>query len=55
VDEARVGRSVEFINGWGRSHEVYEYDWQHSDMKDMAYFYVYKLYDEIVNQKGKLK
>lgn len=44
-----------YKNGWGRSHEVYEDDWQHSDMKDMAYFYVYKLYDEIVNQKGNLK
>lgn len=44
-----------YQNGWGRYHSSYGTDWQHSDMKDMAYFYVYKLYDEIVNQKGSLK
>lgn len=44
-----------YQNGWGRHHSSYGTDWQHSDMKDMAYFYVYKLYDEIVNQKGSLK
>lgn len=30
------------------------YAWLHSDMKDMAYFYVYKLFDQIV-EKGGLK
>mgnify|MGYP003314582246 CR=1 FL=1 len=29
-------------------------NWQHSDMKDMAYFYVYKLYEQLV-QKGNLR
>ena len=47
--------SSAYKNGWGRFHDVYEDDWQHSDMKDMAYFYVCKLYNEIVNQKGNLK
>ena len=42
-------------NGWGRNHPSLGVAWLHSDMKDMAYFYVYKLYDQIVNVKGKLK
>ena len=29
-------------------------EWFHSDMKDMAYFYVYPLYDEL-KTKGSLK
>ena len=29
-------------------------NWFHSDMKDMAYFYVYPLYDEL-KTKGSLK
>ena len=37
-------------NEWGRASS----DWQHSDMKDMGYFYVYKLYEQII-QKGHLK
>ena len=37
-------------NDWGRGSP----DWQHSDMKDMAYFYVYKLYEQLM-QKGNLK
>ena len=41
-------------NGWGRSHKVYLDKWFHSDMKDMAYFYVYPLYDEL-KTKGNLK
>ena len=40
--------------GWGRSHNVYGQSWLHSDMKDMAYFYVHPLYDEL-RQKGSLK
>ena len=30
-------------------------DWKHSDMKDVAYFYVWPLYNELVNEKGNLK
>ena len=41
-------------NGWGRPAEKGEYPWKHSDMKDVAYFYVYKLYEDLI-QKGKLK
>ena len=42
-------------NEWGRcSSHKYGTDWQHSDMKDMAYLYVYKLYEQLI-QKGNLK
>ena len=37
-------------NGWGRDHNVYEESWLHSDMKDMAYFYVHKLYEQLVTR-----
>ena len=37
-------------NGWGRSHNVFNESWFHSDMKDMAYRYVFKLYDELVHK-----
>lgn len=44
-------------NGWGRdNNSKYKVEWQHSDMKDMAYFYVYKLYEQLVSsEKGNLK
>lgn len=32
--------SDDFRNGWGRNHSVFEDSWLHSDMKDMAFFYV---------------
>lgn len=42
-------------NGWGRNEEsFYKLNWLHSDMKDMAYFYVFRLYDQLI-QKGILK
>ena len=40
--------------GWGRHDDVYFEKWFHSDMKDMAYYYVYPLYDELTT-KGNLK
>ena len=43
-----------FRNGWGRNSDVYGQNWLHSDMKDMAYFYVYPLYDNL-RTKGNLK
>ena len=46
---------LEFRNGWGRSTaHKYKTEWQHSDMKDMAFFYVYPLYDQLTT-KGALK
>lgn len=41
-------------NGWGRNHQVFGTAWFHSDMKDLAYFYVYKLYEQHI-QKGVLR
>ena len=41
-------------NEWGRNHPNFGVAWLHSDMKDMAYFYVYKLYEQLI-QKGSLK
>lgn len=46
--------SSPYRNGWGRNSGVYGASWFHSDMKDMAYFYVYPLYDEL-KTKGNLK
>ena len=43
-----------YRDGWGRNDNVYQQNWFHSDMKDMAYFYVYPLYDEL-KTKGNLK
>ena len=49
------GDGIPRPNGWGRAEESLNgLNWLHSDMKDMAYFYVYKLYEEIV-LKGDLK
>lgn len=41
-------------NDWGRKHKSFQKAWLHSDMKDMAYFYVYKLYEQLIT-KGSLK
>lgn len=41
-------------NRWGRPAVKNQTPWLHSDMKDMAFFYVYKLYEQLV-QKGDLK
>ena len=43
-----------FRNGWVRSAVNNGIPWKHSDMKDVAYFFVYKLYFQIV-EKGCLK
>lgn len=39
-------------NGWGRSGTVYGDRWLHSDVKDMAYYYTYDLFDEVVYRGG---
>ena len=42
-------------NGSGRDISGFHRgNWLHSDMKDMAYFYVFKLYDQLV-EKGQLE
>lgn len=47
-------RFVPRPNGWGRPAVKNQTPWLHSDMKDMAFFYVYKLYEQLI-QKGNLK
>jgi len=42
------GQTPNHKNGWGRSGNPYNDQWLHSDMKDMAYYYVFRLYDELV-------
>jgi hypothetical protein len=42
--------SSAYKNGWGRSGNPYNDQWLHSDMKDMAYYYVFRLYDELVQK-----
>ena len=39
---------------WGRNHPVYLQRWLHSDVKDMTFQCVYKLFDDIVT-KGALR
>ncbi len=39
-------------NGWGRSDPVYGNRWLHSDIKDMAYYYVYKLFLDFRGRGG---
>lgn len=41
-------------NQWGRNHRDFGVSWLHSDMKDMSFFYVFKLYEQLM-QKGSLK
>ncbi len=43
-----------YRNEWGRDDDVYQAQWLHSDMKDMAFFHVYPLYEELT-VKGDLK
>lgn len=37
-----------FRNGWGRNSVAYAQRWLHSDMKDMAYLFVFPLYQRLV-------
>lgn len=41
---------VGFKNGWGRND--HNQAWLHCDIKDMGYFYTYKLWDEFVERGG---
>jgi hypothetical protein len=46
--------SIDHPNNWGRDHDVFAQDWLHGDLKDMAYFYNFKVFEDIVT-KGELK
>ena len=39
-------------NGWPRNHPLYGDRWLHSDCKDIAYFYTYKLFDTLTAEGG---
>ena len=43
-----------FKNGWGRYHPRYKERWLHSDIRDMSYLYVYKVFDKFA-EEGVLK
>lgn len=38
-------------NGWPAERGL-KADWKHSDIKDIAYLYVYKLFNELVGKGG---
>ena len=48
-DESKVLR----MNGWPERIN-YPERWCHSDIKDVAYFYVYRFFDKVI-EKGSLK
>ena len=54
VENHNLNEAFDYRNGWGRV-ENDAMTWKHSDMKDMAYFYVWPLFEELVTEKGDLK
>ncbi|MDD4018216.1 MAG: hypothetical protein PHV28_09745 [Kiritimatiellae bacterium] len=46
--------SIDRPNGWGRNDDDFQMRWLHGDLKDMALFYNFKLFEDIVI-KGDLK
>lgn len=48
--------SEAYRNGWPRlvSEEPYGQRWKHSDLKNVAYFFTYKLFNDVVT-KGNLE
>jgi hypothetical protein len=51
VDDYNLNTAL-YRNNWGRNSNYYEDNWLHSDMKDMAYFFVFLLYDDLINKGG---
>ena len=45
-------RGVSRPNGWGRLGENVSQSWKHSDMKDIAFYYVYKLFQQLTEKGG---
>ena len=45
---------AQYRHGWGRNSSVYNGQWLHSDMKDMAFLYVYPIFNDLAT-KGSLK
>jgi hypothetical protein len=49
-----LNQDISLPNGWGRANNHYEQNWLHSDIKDMAYDYIFMLYDRLVDE-GELR
>ena len=54
IENHDLNADDDYRSGWGRVPIGESIPWKHSDMKDMSYFYVYKLYEELT-EKGCLK
>ena len=54
IENHDLNEGTVYRDGWGRVPEEGEIPWKHSDMKDIAYRYVYRLYLQLV-EKGCLK
>ena len=55
VQTMDVNLNSEFSNDdWGCNHEKYSKSWLHSDMRDMAYHYVNRLFEDFVS-RGEIK
>ena len=52
IENHDLNEGERYRNGWGRPSENDATPWKHSDMKDMTYFYVYKLYEQLVENGG---
>jgi len=56
ADEFHDMNSDFFRNGWGRNDIVYGRQWLHSDVKNMAYWYVFKIFTELgLKMQGELR
>ena len=52
IDMNNAENGVLRPNGWG-GHSANEVaPWKHSDMKDIAYYYVFKLYQQLIEKGG---
>ena len=54
LEEVNMDGEILRPNGWGRTDPVYGQQWLHCDIRDMAYLYVFKLFDR-VSEKGNLR
>lgn len=52
IPSARNFDMSNFKNGWPRDHAHYDERWLHSDVREMAYLYIYKLFDDIAGRGG---
>ena len=43
-----IGYEGSLFREWGRNHPLYKNRWLHSDVKNMAYFYIHPLFSHMV-------